>query len=70
MHSKIIVDPNIQSKNGTTALYNRSSGQYKIIELSLKEYTDSNIQIKDEKAALVIASANDHYQLVELLLEK
>ena len=70
MHSKIIVDPNIQSKNGTTALYNRSSGQYKIIELSLKEYTDSNIQIKDRKAALVIASANDHYQLVELLLEK
>ena len=70
MHSKIIVDPNIQSKNGTTALYNRSSGQYKIIQLSLKKYTDSNIQIKDGKAALVIASANDHYQLVELLLEK
>ena len=70
MHSRIIVDHSIQSKNETTALYGQFKWIYKIIELSLKEYTESNIQIKNGKAALVIASASGHYQLVKLLVNK
>jgi serine/threonine-protein phosphatase 6 regulatory ankyrin repeat subunit B len=64
-------DPNIQTKNGYTALMSASqNGHLKVVELLLKQQANPNIQTKDGCTALMYASQNGHLKVVELLLKQ
>ncbi len=64
------LDPNIQNKDGWTALmYASRYNRLQIVKLLLEYKADPNIQNKDGWTALIYASVYAHLKITELLLE-
>ena len=64
-------NPNIQNKNGCTALiFACHNGYYQIVELLLNNGANPDIQMEDGGTALMIACENGHYRIAEILLHK
>ena len=63
-------DPNIQEKDGRSALmYASQNGHSEVVQILLKGGADPNIQEKDGRSALMYASFNGHSEVVQILLK-
>ena len=63
-------DPNIQKKDGATALmYASQNGYSEVVQILLKGGADPNIQKKDGATALMYASQNGRSEVVQILLK-
>ena len=63
-------DPNIQEKDGRSALmYASQNGHSEVVQILLKGGADPNIQEKDGRSALMYASLNGHSEVVQILLK-
>ena len=68
---KLGVDPNIQDRNGGTALIYaaRTRGYIDIVKILLENGADPNIQDNDGVTALMLASVERYPKIIKLLLE-
>ena len=64
-------DPNIQKKDGATALmYASQNGHSEVVQILVKGGADPNIQMADGATALIFASRDGHTEVVQILLEQ